>query len=102
VHNWGWMVDRGWLVHNRGLVVDWGWVSNKNWRCMVCNWPVDNRGWVVHWRRLVVGWSMDWSMSRSMDSSAVLLSSVWVMDILRGSMGLAGNNGSIRSMGLVD
>ena len=71
----GWVIW-SWLVDNWSWVVDWGWL-------------------VVSWGRVVVCWGMDRSMSWGMDSSAILLSSVWVMDVLWGSMGLAGNNSSI-------
>ena len=102
VDNWSWVVDSSWLVNN-WLVDNWSWVVD--W-----GWLVDNWGWVVDWGWLMVSWGMDWDvlwgmdwdMGWSMNSSAVLLSGIWVMDVLWGSMGLAGHNSSIRSMGLVD
>ena len=83
VDNWSWVVDWSWLVDNWGWVVDWGWL-------------------VVDWGWLVVGWGMDWDMGWGMDSSRVLLSSIGVVDVLWGSMGLAGNSGVVSSMGLVN
>ena len=115
----GWVIW-SWLVDNWSWVVDWGWVGNNNRGWVVWSRLVHNRGWVVNWSWLVVDWSglvvdwsrpvvdwsmdwsMDWSVGWSMDSSAVLLSGIRVVDVLGSSMGLAGNNSSIRSVGLVD
>jgi len=99
VHNWGWVVDWSRLVHNWSWVVDWGRLVNNrgwvvDWGRVVWSWLV-HWGWVVDWGWLVVSWAMNWSMSWSMDSSAVLLSSIWVVDVLWGSMGLAGNHGCV-------
>ena len=109
---WGWsrLVSWGrmdnWLVHN------WGWAVHWSWSMVWC-WPVDNGSrvddrlvnnwsWVVDWGRMVRSWPVDWDMSWSMNSSAVLLSSIWVVHVLGSSMGLLGNHGSIGAMGLVD
>ena len=95
VDNRSWVVD--WLVHNNwSSMVHWGWLVDNHWSWVV-NW-----GWLGNnqWSSMV-NWSMDWNMGWSMDSSASLLSSIWVVDILRGSMGLAGNNSCVRAMRLV-
>ena len=94
-HDWGRVVDRGWLCNNHG-----SWFVN------------DHRGWLVGRGRLVqdwcsmvdwgMDWGMDWHMGWCMDSSGVFLSSIWVVHVLWSSMGLAGNNSSIRTVGLVD
>ena len=90
-HNWGRMVDRGWLGHNH-----WGWLVDNNWSRVV------GGGRLVHnWSSMVYR-GMDWHMGWGTDSCAVFLPSVWVMDVLWSSMGLAGNNCSIRTMGFVD
>jgi len=84
VNNWGWVVDWSWVWDNNwSSLVDWGWVWDNNWSCM------------VHWSWFMIDRGVDWGMSRGMDSSALLFSSIWVVDILWGSMGLAGNNSSI-------
>jgi len=122
VDHWGWVVDWGWLVHNWGSMIHWGWLVDHwswvvHWGWVVdwgmVHWGVVHWGvvhWgvvhkaVVHWDMVdwgMVDWGMDWDMGWSMDSSAVLLSSIWVVDILWGSMRLAGNHSSIGAMGLV-
>jgi len=115
--SWSWgMVSWGmyyWFVDDWGVVWSWSW-GMVSWSMHY--WLVDYWGWVVNWGWSVISWSMywssminwsmywssminwgsvvwsgfvDWNMSRSMDSSAVFFSSIWVMYILRGSMGLA-------------
>jgi len=110
--SWSWgMVSWGmyyWFVDNWGVVWSWSW-GMVSWGMYY--WLVDYWGWVVNWGfdmywSSMINWSMYWSsminwssvvwccfvywnMSRSMDSSAVFFSSIWVMYILWGSMGLA-------------
>jgi len=107
VDNWGmiwsWLVDNWSWVVNWG-VVNWGWVVNGScviyWSRLVINW-----GWVI-WSSMVDGsmsicWGMDRDMSRSMNSSTVLFSSIWVVYVLWSGMGLARDGGVVSSMGLV-
>ena len=112
----GWVV-RCWVGHNwhhRGWVISWAdrsWVRNHwsqlrghpgdhRWQGNSC--LGEDRSWVSHnGSRVVRGGPMDWHMSWSMDSCAVLLSSIWVMHILWGSMWLLGNHSSVGAMRLV-
>ena len=100
--NWGWVVD--WCsMHNRlvnhwGGVIDWGSVHN---------WLVDNRSGVVDWgwvvgSRVSIDGLVDRDVSWSMNSSAVLLSSVGVVHVLGSCVGLLGHNGGIGSVGFVN
>ena len=49
----------------------------------------------------MVDWGVDWNVGWCMYSSAGLLSSIWIVNILGSSMRLAGNNSCIRAMRLV-
>ena len=97
MNNWGWFVSNwSWLVSNWSWFVGWGWLVN-HWHWMV------NSSWgrMVDWCWFGVDWSMYSNMGWSMDGSAVLLSSIGVVDVLWGSMRLAGDHSSIRSVRLV-
>ena len=105
MNHWGWMVDRlddnwRWMVHSSWLDDNWGWVIHNrlvdNWSTMVhwC-WHMDHRGSMVNW-------AMGRAMSRSMHCNGLLLSSIWIVNILGSSMWLAGNNSCIGSVGLVN
>jgi len=105
VDNGSRVVDLSWPVNNWSRVV-WCWcgMGNNNWGCVI-DWGrvVHNRCWVVDWCSGMVDWYFDgWDMSWGMHSSALLFTSIRVVDILRSSMGLAGNNSGMRSMWLVD
>merc|ERR1711902_289664 len=78
--NWGWGDVWSWLVYYWGDI--WSW--SMNW------------GWGVYW-----GWLVYWDMSWGMYSSAVFFSSVWVVYVLWGGMGLARDSSVVSSMGLV-
>merc|ERR1712244_128145 len=82
--SWSWgMVSWGmyyWFVDDWGVVWSWSW-GMVNWSMY---WSS-----MINWGSVVWSGFVDWNMSRSMDSSAVFFSSIWVMYILRGSMGLA-------------
>merc|ERR1711973_472752 len=94
------------MVNSR-LIICWLPVG-RDW--VVRSWPVHHWGRMIglcsslHYLGRVVDWSwlVSWNMGWCMDSSAVFFTSIGVMDILWGSMGLAGDNSSIRSMGFVD
>jgi len=114
VYNWGniwsWFVDNwcniwSWFVDNWGMI--WSWpVDNWGW---VVNWGVVNWGWMVNGSWVVWGWSvgelgsytLNWNMRRSMNGSTVLFSSIWVVYVLWGSMGLARYGCVVSSMGFV-
>ena len=79
-----------WLVDYWSWVVNWGWgmISwSMYWSSMI-NWSMYWSG-MINWSSVVWSSFVDWNMSRSMDSSAVFFSSIWVMYVLWGSMGLA-------------
>ena len=99
VYNWGMVRSWSWLV-NRGRVVNWGW-----------SWLV-NRGSMVYWGSMKdwgsmvnswvsIGWGMNWDMSWSVNGSTVLFTSIWIVYILWGGMGLARNGSMVSSMGFV-
>ena len=100
-HHWGWVIswaDRSWVSNHwsqlRGHPGDHRWQGNS---CLG-----EDGSWVSHnGSRVVRGGPMDWHMSWSMDSCAVLLSSIGVVHILWGSMWLLGNHSSIGAMRLV-
>ena len=83
---WSWLVNWGW-------VVNWGWLVNWSW---VVNW-----GWFVYWGWVVWGWLVYWNVSWGMNSSAVFFSSIWVVYVLWGSMGLARYGSVVSSMRLM-
>ena len=94
VNNWGYVWSWGmyyWLVYNWSNI--WSWLVNWGW---VVNWS-----WFVYWGWVVWGWLVYWDMSWGMYSSAVFFSSVWVVYVLWGGMGLARDSSVISSMGLV-
>ena len=86
VYYWSRVVYRSWFIH-------WGWVIDRG--SMV-------RSTVVYWSVVSVSWSVNWDMGRSMDGCSILFSGIRVMHVLRSSMGLAGDNGVVTTMGLVD
>jgi hypothetical protein len=96
IWSWSWgMVGWGmyyWFV-NWGWVINWGWFVN--WSCVI-NWSR-----FVYWGCVVWGWLVNWNMSRSMNGSTILFSSIWIVYVLWSSMGLAGNGGVVSSMSLV-
>ena len=77
-----------------GGVVNWAWF--RNWG-RVIYWS----GFVYWWGWVVWGWLVYWDMSWGMYSSAVFFSSVWVVYVLWGGMGLARDSSVISSMWLV-
>ena len=105
---WSWLVV-GWSWVNNWLMNNWGYIRSwlvDNWS-MVWGWFVVYWGWVVwcsmvDWSMMSISWGMDWSMSWSMDCSTIFFLGIRVVDILWCSMGLAGDNGMIRSMGPMD
>ena len=119
------LVAMDWLVNHRGRGVHWSSVDNRlvdHWGGVVDRGGMDNRlvnhwGWVVDWCSMHYGrvnhWGgvIDWGwvvrsrvsidglvnrdMSWSMDSCAILLSGIRVVDVLGSGMGLLGHNCSI-------
>ena len=83
---WSWSMNWGWVVY-------WSWLVNWGW---VVYWS-----WFVYWGWVVWGWLVYWDMSWGMYSSAVFFSSVWVVYVLWGGMGLARDSSVVSSMGLV-
>ena len=99
VDHWGWVVDR--FVDNGGSVVDWGMVDNG---LVVHNGSgvVDRGRVVVDWGRVAINRLVDRDVGGSMNSSAVLLSSVRVVHVLGSCVGLLGHNSGIGSVGFVN
>jgi len=95
VWSWSWgMISWSmyyWFVDYWGWVVYWGWgmVCWGMYYWLVYNWGMINWSSVVNWGSVVWTSLVDWNMGRSMDSSTVFFSSIWVMYVLWGSMGLA-------------
>ena len=50
----------------------------------------------------MVGGRVDRNMSRCMDGSTILFSSIWIVYVLWSSMGLASNDSMVGSMRFVD
>ena len=97
VYNWGMIWSWSWVINwsnfvDWSRVIDWGWFIGWCW-VVWC--------WVV-WCRVSISWGMNWNVSWSMNSSAVFFNSIWIVYILRGSMGLAGNDGMVTTMRLMD
>merc|ERR1712038_2129 len=96
------------LVYSWSFFIDWSLTISWSWGVVswgMYNWLVYNWGnvwsWLVYYWGNIWGWLVYWDMSWGMYSSAVFFSSVWVVYVLWGGMGLARDSSVVSSMGLV-
>ena len=84
---YSWSIISWFMVSSWGM--GWGMVSWGMYYWLVYNWGMINWSSVINWGSVVWTSLVDWNMGRGMDSSTVFFSSIWVMYVLWGSMGLA-------------